>query len=188
MGDERLRELERRYQETGSVDDEAAWLVARIRAGELCSERVVLAATWGDPASRVVIESTRTAIDSAGSLEHELRVRAVVSTLRGIRFLNRASLIGHLERWIVSGLPTRGLIHDHAEAAWGRIGKRVLGIVPELEWVEFREIPMLQAQLENLPIDLSPDSRSTTHDLVSWLLGYGDPLVDDLSFGHEGAE
>jgi len=32
--DDRLRELERRFQETGAAEDEAAWLRARVRAGE----------------------------------------------------------------------------------------------------------------------------------------------------------
>ncbi len=33
MSDEKLRALERRWKETGAIDDEAAWLVKRIRAG-----------------------------------------------------------------------------------------------------------------------------------------------------------
>ena len=44
MSDEKLRELERRYRETGSVDDELAWLRERARAGErldwLCFSRL----------------------------------------------------------------------------------------------------------------------------------------------------
>lgn len=34
MSDEQLRELERRWQNTGAVEDEAAYLVGRVRAGE----------------------------------------------------------------------------------------------------------------------------------------------------------
>ena len=34
MSDEKLRELERRFRETGSADDEVAWLRERARAGE----------------------------------------------------------------------------------------------------------------------------------------------------------
>ncbi len=33
MSDARLRELERRWKETGSVDDEAAYLLERVRSG-----------------------------------------------------------------------------------------------------------------------------------------------------------
>jgi hypothetical protein len=43
VSDERLRELERRWKETGSVEDEAAWLRERVRAGELAQYRVDLA-------------------------------------------------------------------------------------------------------------------------------------------------
>ncbi len=44
MSDERLRELERRWRETGSVEDEAAWLRERVRVGDLSQERLELAA------------------------------------------------------------------------------------------------------------------------------------------------
>jgi hypothetical protein len=35
MSDERLRELERRWKETGSVEDEAKYLAERVRVGDL---------------------------------------------------------------------------------------------------------------------------------------------------------
>tara|TARA_R110002072_G_scaffold47901_1_gene131238 strand:- start:2189 stop:2989 length:801 start_codon:yes stop_codon:yes gene_type:complete len=44
MSDEKLRELERRWKETGAVEDEAAFLLERVRAGELTQERLELAA------------------------------------------------------------------------------------------------------------------------------------------------
>ena len=44
MGDADLRELERRFRETGSVEDEAAWLRARVQAGELEASMLELAA------------------------------------------------------------------------------------------------------------------------------------------------
>ncbi len=44
MADLGLRELERRWQASGSPDDEARWLVARVRRGELDLGRVELAA------------------------------------------------------------------------------------------------------------------------------------------------
>ena len=33
--DEKLRDLERRFRQTGSPDDEAAWLLERVRVGDL---------------------------------------------------------------------------------------------------------------------------------------------------------
>lgn len=48
MSDEKLRELERRWKETGAVEDEAAYLLERVRAGELTQERLELAARMGN--------------------------------------------------------------------------------------------------------------------------------------------
>ncbi len=44
MTDSNLRELERRFRASGSVEDEAAWLRERVRVGELPQERLELAA------------------------------------------------------------------------------------------------------------------------------------------------
>lgn len=52
MSDERIRELERRFKETGSVEDEAAWLKERVRVGDLTEERLSLAAYCGHKAAR----------------------------------------------------------------------------------------------------------------------------------------
>lgn len=51
MSDERLRELERRFKETGSVEDEAAWLGERVRIGDLDEKRLRLAGYLGHPAA-----------------------------------------------------------------------------------------------------------------------------------------
>ncbi len=44
MTDDALRALERRWRATGAVEDEAAWLAARLRAGVLAVE--ALAPRW----------------------------------------------------------------------------------------------------------------------------------------------
>ena len=46
MSDERLRELERRWKETGAVEDEAAFLLERVRAGDLTREKLETAAHY----------------------------------------------------------------------------------------------------------------------------------------------
>ncbi|MGE0710989.1 MAG: hypothetical protein AB7N76_28075 [Planctomycetota bacterium] len=51
MSDERLRELERRWQDSGTVEDEASYLLERARVGELSPERLQLAAYCGHPAA-----------------------------------------------------------------------------------------------------------------------------------------
>ena len=47
-----LRELERRWRGTGSVEDEATWLQERVEAGDLSAKRVSLVASLGWPACR----------------------------------------------------------------------------------------------------------------------------------------
>jgi hypothetical protein len=47
VSDERLRVLERRWKETGSVEDEAAWLRERVRVGDLSENRLEVAAYLG---------------------------------------------------------------------------------------------------------------------------------------------
>jgi hypothetical protein len=51
MTDSNLRELERQFHASGSVEDEAAWLRARAQAGELSEERLELAAYCGHEAA-----------------------------------------------------------------------------------------------------------------------------------------
>ena len=55
MSDDKLRELERRWKETGSVEDEAAYLLERVRAGELTRERLELVAYCGHRGAAVAI-------------------------------------------------------------------------------------------------------------------------------------
>ncbi len=54
MTDERLREVERRFRETGATEDEATLLRERVRVGALRPERVILAAALGHPAAAVL--------------------------------------------------------------------------------------------------------------------------------------
>lgn len=57
MSDERLRELERRWKETGAAEDETAFLLERVRTGDLAAERVALAAGLGHRASEAASKS-----------------------------------------------------------------------------------------------------------------------------------
>ena len=56
MSDARLRELERRWRETGAVDDEVAFLQERLRVGELELRAVEIAAYLEDGASGRLVE------------------------------------------------------------------------------------------------------------------------------------
>jgi hypothetical protein len=53
MSDQNVRALERRWNETGAVEDEAAYLQARVRAGELSQERLDVASWVGYAAARL---------------------------------------------------------------------------------------------------------------------------------------
>jgi hypothetical protein len=55
VSDERLRQLERRFKETGSAVDEARWLAERLSVGELTEERLALAAHAGSEAARIAL-------------------------------------------------------------------------------------------------------------------------------------
>lgn len=59
MTDARLRDLERRSRETGSVEDEAAYLLERVRAGTLTRERLELAAYCGHDGARRALGDTK---------------------------------------------------------------------------------------------------------------------------------
>jgi hypothetical protein len=47
MSDERLREAERRWKESGSVEEEARYLLERVRVGDLTRDRLEFAAYLG---------------------------------------------------------------------------------------------------------------------------------------------
>jgi hypothetical protein len=49
--DERTRRLERRWRESGAIEDESAWLRARVRGGDLSPHRLAAAAALGHPAA-----------------------------------------------------------------------------------------------------------------------------------------
>jgi hypothetical protein len=59
MSDQRLRDLERRWRETGTVEDEAAYLLERVRAGDLSRERLEIAAYLGHEGAAMALAPTR---------------------------------------------------------------------------------------------------------------------------------
>ena len=66
MADDRLRELERRWLQSNSPTDEAAWVSEALRAGQLTSERLKLAALLGYPAAVQVFGETSDGFDLVG--------------------------------------------------------------------------------------------------------------------------
>ena len=76
MSDEKLRELERRWKESGAVEDEAAFLVALVRSGELSPSSLLLAAVLGSEAAAEAAEASLLS-EPAG----DLRERVVLAAL-----------------------------------------------------------------------------------------------------------
>lgn len=85
MTDEALRELERKFHETGSVADERRVLLERVRAGQLDAGRLEVAALFGHKA--------------AGLVRQEIGPRRMAADeIRG-------STRGHLQGWVHEGCP-----------------------------------------------------------------------------------
>ncbi|MBL4847414.1 MAG: hypothetical protein JKY65_17995 [Planctomycetes bacterium] len=55
MRDPRLRDLERRFRETGSLEAEVAWLTERLRVGELERDLLLTASAVGHAASEALV-------------------------------------------------------------------------------------------------------------------------------------
>ncbi len=111
MSDTRLRELARRWRETGAPQDEAALIVERIRVGELKRERVRAAAILGYPAASLVMTHHK---HQKRSFIHALKVHGV-----GAQGWIRALVI--IQRKICADLnfrPTPALILYILQLAW----------------------------------------------------------------------
>lgn len=80
MSDQALRELERRWRETGAGSDEAALVLARVRTGGTTVPRVQLAAGLGHPAARLAVSALHAPDDAPGELG--LEGRAALERLR----------------------------------------------------------------------------------------------------------
>jgi hypothetical protein len=76
VSDERLRELQRRWKKSGSFEDEAAYLVALLRSGELQACSLLLSAVLGNEAA---VEAA--ALLQLGAPAGDLRERVVAAAL-----------------------------------------------------------------------------------------------------------
>jgi hypothetical protein len=141
VSDSRLRDLERRWKETGAAEDEAAFLLERLRVGDLTAERLELAAHCGHPAGQLALGrpvqprgpvrewATRFA-ELAGrsgavrcliALAHDLRQRLGRQRLeedRAILFRGFGETLDAVETWVIDpNTRTRGKVtKTHARA------------------------------------------------------------------------
>lgn len=134
VSDQRLRELERRQQETGAPEDQAAWLQERRRAGGLPLDRLELAAACGHEGARLALSDAappRLVPRSA----YELLPTGVECLLVGLAdpfplLLERLSASYLQGAWeqACAGLRKAGLPRE--ALAYGGIGGPLRGLLP----------------------------------------------------------
>lgn len=129
MSDELTRELERRWKETGAVEDEARLLAEKVRSGTLPQSRLDLAAACGHPAA-CAVTAKAPLIARAASLTD---VALVVFKQFGVEVALRVAAIEleHLARcperfpWaqsvgdVVASWIEGRESHDAVSSAWG---------------------------------------------------------------------
>lgn len=94
--DEQLRDLERRFRQSGTVDDEAAWLAARRAAGRLTTAGLEVLAHAGSAAASAVIQRP------AGNPEPDFRGWLSAFETRGPEVVRRVAnsiATTTVERW-----------------------------------------------------------------------------------------
>ena len=93
MSDAKLRELERKWKESGSVEDEAAYLRERVRAGDLTQERLELAAYFGHAAAGRALPMSLIQAAAPADLGWErLEADGPEAVVRGLLAVSRAAL------------------------------------------------------------------------------------------------
>lgn len=118
MSDARLRELERRWRESGAIEDEAAYLHERMRVGALPPAKLTSAALCRHPAaliaafgsSRVRPRSIENLMRSLRSLSQEAFYRAVVAVAyRMLEYSATDEMTTDISRSMVQSLTKRVL-------------------------------------------------------------------------------
>lgn len=119
MSDERLRSLERRWNESGSVEDEAAYLLERVRGGDLSHKTLITAAYLHGEGARLALGSQAPEIPREfqdwvdrlpdSDLQLELRVRIVLACIQVVlphcdgELHEIPETVRRIESWLLSG-------------------------------------------------------------------------------------
>lgn len=203
MSDQRLRELEAAWRAGGSVEDEAAWLGARLQTGELEQGRVELAALLGGAAALALADHRLAQIEmlweawEAGlsSAPPELLARVFVALGRGFMgspdgqdadadrlrrdFLSlEAAILGE------AAAPRLGILWQGGESR--SAAARNLYVAAHASFVRSLgpELPHLRGEDRvQRALDLATRHESSAtllrvvrSELCPWLLGYSDPV------------
>jgi len=202
VSDANLRELERRWRKTGDVEDEAVWLLERVRAGELGRSELNLAAYCGHEAARRSLGSAAPVVRSnprkfarrlSGRLSRDASLRAAIGLGELVRRRRDQTnqQLSHAILWTTRALLRRGPI-ENAHDAWTAVtGNRRVELLPEVEGIDFTFLHPRHQSPPNYSDVLSEalsyvealglrelSLAAMREDLVPWALGYSDPVRD----------
>lgn len=201
MSDEALREHERRFRALGRVEDEAAWLRARVQVGDLSEQQVRLAAHVGHQAAAIVfgpeskegpealdrwLRQLSVHWDQEASVRAALAATAVTTAeFRASAFVAEAEAVA--ERWVLGPVDVRSDVPGLSERF------RPLHAFPsreaKLAWVVGIHIHRTLVRPAGWGIPAStvagsimmewpstPVRASISRELAAWALGYSDPV------------
>lgn len=114
--DASLQALERRWRQTGAAEDEARWLAARLRTGDLPRERLVFAADLGHQGACLALNRP---VDEAEAIE---RLRGGDPSQSALGRLGRAGLV----RLALAVVEEHG---DLVQAHVGRVHRLATGLL-----------------------------------------------------------
>ena len=185
MGDADLRELERRFRETGSVEDEAAYLLERVRVGELDPARLRIASDLS--VSGVGPTSTPTPSLDAGAevwikylrcWPREVALRLCAAAWTEMELTRdspetRTALYA-LEEWLTCPCEKHAAVVEE--------GRFALPLDPESPFLAVK-IAMLLVDTPWIVEGERPTSGTLEavwarlrSELLTWVLGYSDPV------------
>lgn len=210
MTDAHLRALERAFRLTGTGEDEAAWLRARVQAGELAHDRLRLAAYVGHEAATLALRphppdspealdrwlrrlsvhweqeaSARAALAAVAASPPELQARTFVAAAVS---LAEPWVLAPATRGDVPALP--GVFSDAEFEAPEEKRAWVVGIYLHrtLEspagWGRSVETLALSIQ-SRWPA--APVRDAVARELAEWALGYSDPVRERVEAGQREA-
>lgn len=205
MSDERLRELERRWEETGSSEDEAALLLEMVRIGALTKARLRSLAILGHPAALLAQQvspgwaeglSWLYALEELG---RGVLLRAALAVLRTI-YVRQPSCEAEVDEVIRIAYsymldPQAKHVEGKARAAAnacnmaspGRmvssynvllLGGVVGRIIHNPVKVALSDFSSYMVQLNQARIPKSGERKRVASVLIPWILDTGDPIRD----------
>lgn len=201
MANDSLTELEQRFRENGSVEDEAAWLRARLRAGEVSAEHARLAAALGDPAATRATDGSRGAVARDprslqlvfSSMPDTARARALVATGWASHWRRPAAerraaterALALADRQLLDPVVSPDeLVALLAPGGRDAVDHDVAVLLLDLTGERFDGGDPIRASLQGAAHryeDKAELIRALRGELVPWLLGYGDPVRERVA-------